>query len=346
MGTMDLTQRPQTDPTALLRYRDGIYAADFLACGIVHLDLFSWLAEREASLGEICEHCGICERPADVLLTLACVNGLVTRRGDRFSATELAREHLGEGSPWSLGSYFASLVDRPVVKEVLTVLKTGRPANWESGMADADWHESMESEDFAEMFTAAMDCRGVFLGQRLADELNLDGSERLLDIGGGSGVYACCLVAGNSRLRATVFEKQPVDRIARRTIAERALGERVAVVEGDMFKDPYPVDHDVHLLSNVLHDWDVPEVEALLAKSYAALPAGGLLVAHEAFLNAEKTGPRAVAEYSTILVSITKGRCYGTGEIRDYMGRVGFVDVSHFETGGDRSAIMARKPWS
>ena len=41
MGTMDLTQRPQTDPTALLRYRDGIYAADFLACGIVHLDLFS-----------------------------------------------------------------------------------------------------------------------------------------------------------------------------------------------------------------------------------------------------------------------------------------------------------------
>ncbi len=340
---MDLMQRPQSDPTALLRYRDGIYAADFLACGIVHLGLFNWLAEREASLNDICEHFRIHERPADVLLTLACANELLVRRGDRFSSTELAREHLATGSPWSLGAYYASLGDRPVVREVLTVLKTGRPANWESGMSEADWHQSMESADFAEMFTAAMDCRGVFLGQRLADRLDLSGRECVLDIGGGSGVYAGCLVAANQLLRATVFEKSPVDEIARRAIVERGLRERVSVVQGDMFNDPYPRNHDVHLLSNVLHDWDVPEVESLLAKSYASLPAGGLLVAHEAFLNEEKTGPRAVAEYSTILVSITRGRCYGTGEIREYMERVGFVDVRHFETGGDRSAIVARK---
>ncbi len=344
MGAMDLTQRPHSDPTALLRYRDGIYAADFLACGIVKLDLFSWLAGREVTLGEICRHFDIHERPADVLMTLACANGLVVRKADCFSATELASEHLSGQSPWSLGPYYASLADRPVVKEVFRVLKTGRPAKWESGTADADWHQSMESQDFARMFTAAMDCRGVFLGQRLAEKIDLEGRKSLLDIGGGSGVYACCLVAESRLLRATVLEKSPVDGIARKLIAERALEAQVAVVEGDMFEAAYPHDHDVHLLSNVLHDWDIPEVEELLAKSYAALPRGGLLIAHEAFLNEDKTGPRAVAEYSTILVSITRGRCYGIGEIRQYMEQAGFVEVRHFETGGDRSAITARKP--
>jgi len=344
MASFDLTELPKSDPTPLLRYRDGIYAADFLACAIVHLDLFSWLAESPASLEEICEHCGIHERPADVLMTLACANGLVEREGDRFSATELCREHLGRNSPWALGSYYASLEDRPVVKEVLTVMRTGKPGNWESEMAEADWHEAMESAEFARMFTAAMDCRGVFLGQKLAGELDLSGRARLLDIGGGSGIYACCLVAANEGLNATVFEKTPVDKIAESAISERELNHRIEVVEGDMFRDAYPDDHDVHLLSNVLHDWDLPEVEALLRKSYNSLPSGGLVVAHEAFLNEDKSGPRAVAEYSTVLVAITQGRCYGVAEIRGVMEGVGFADVQQFETGGDRSAITATRP--
>ncbi|MEO1844366.1 MAG: hypothetical protein ABGZ37_08840, partial [Akkermansiaceae bacterium] len=59
MSTCNLTTLPQTDPITLLRYRDGIYAADFLACAIVHLDLFTWLTDRRSSLVEICNHFGI-----------------------------------------------------------------------------------------------------------------------------------------------------------------------------------------------------------------------------------------------------------------------------------------------
>ncbi|MFP6895908.1 MAG: methyltransferase [Roseibacillus sp.] len=344
MSTRNLTTLPKTDPITLLRYRDGIYAADFLACAIVHLDLFTWLTDRRSSLVEICNHFGIQPRPTDVMLTLCRANGLVDRDGGQYELTPLAREHLVSGSPWSLAAYYAALADRPVVEEVLAVLRSGKPANWESEKADGDWHEAMEGREFAELFTAAMDCRGLFLGQKLAAGLDLGGRARVLDIGGGSGVYACCLVAVNEGLSATVFEKVPVDAIAERMIGERGLGERVAVVVGDMFVDEYPQDHDVHLLSNVLHDWDLPEVEQILQKSFEALPAGGLLVAHEAFLNEEKDGPLAVAEYSTILVTITQGRCYGVGEIRGIMERMGFSAVQSFETAGDRSAIVATKP--
>jgi hypothetical protein len=66
------------------------------------------------------------------------------------------------------------------------------------------------------------------------------------------------------------------------------LLERVDVVSGDIFKAPLPSGHDVHLWSNVLHDWDEPDVHVLLGKSRDALPSGGLIVIHDAFLNAEK----------------------------------------------------------
>jgi predicted O-methyltransferase YrrM len=344
MSVPDLAVLPATDPTTLLRCRDGIYAADFLACAIVHLDLFTRLADHPATLEEICTDLAIHERPADVMLTLCRARGLLESDGERYRVTELAREHLVGGSPWSLQAYYASLEDRPVVKEVLGVLRSGKPANWESGKADADWHEAMKDCGFAEMFTAAMDCRGLYLGQKLATLLDLSGRRNVLDLGGGSGIYSCCLLAINEGLRATVFEKEPVDAIARRLIGDRGFEDRAAVMEGDFFRDAYPEDHDIHLLSNVLHDWDLPEVAGILQKSFDSLPSGGLLVAHEAFLNEDKSGPLPVAEYSTILVTITHGRCYGVAEIRALMAQAGFVEVDDFETAGDRSAIVAHKP--
>ena len=49
----------------------------------------------------------------------------------------------------------------------------------------------------------------------------------MLDVAGGSGIYACGLAARFPELRASVFEKPPVDRIAARAIETRGYGERV-----------------------------------------------------------------------------------------------------------------------
>ena len=72
----------------------------------------------------------------------------------------------------------------------------------------------METEEFAEEFIAAMDCRGRLAAQALAERIDLGGGRRLLDIAGGVGIYACALAARFPDLSAAVFEKPPVDRIA------------------------------------------------------------------------------------------------------------------------------------
>jgi predicted O-methyltransferase YrrM len=339
----DLTSTPQTDPVDVYRVRDGIYAADMLLTALVHLDLFSRLAERPATRDEICRTLEIVDRPADVMLTLFAAMRLVEERRGVFHLTTLAREHLVKGSPWYLGPYYESLKDRPVAADLLKVLRTGKPANWGSRNDEKDWHRAMETEEFATQFTAAMDCRGVYLAQAVAKAVDLSGRRHVLDIAGGSGIYACSIVTHHPGLSATVFEKPPVDRIAARAIGNRGCTGKVKVVAGDMLSGALASGADVHLYSNVLHDWDEPVVRQLLSKSFAAIEPGGLIVIHDAFLNAAKDGPLHVAEYSVLLMHSSEGRCYSLGEMERYLNDAGFRDVKYVAGAAARGIMTATR---
>ena len=343
MSQQDLTRTPHTDPLNIYRYRDGLYAVDLLGAALVWLDFFTWLGEHPSDKAAICRALEIAERPTDVMLTLFTAMGLVRARDGVFSLTESAREHLVKTSPWFMGPYYASLKERPVCKDYVNVLRTGQPANWGSLKNEKDWARAMEDEAFAQSFTAAMDCRGVYLGQAMARLLDLRGHTHLLDVAGGSGIYACSLVARHPHLRATVLEKPPVDRVAAAAIAQRGYAERVSVRVGDMFAEEFPADCDAHLFSNVLHDWEEPDVKKLLAKSARALPSGGLLVIHDMHLDEAKSGPLPVAEYSALLMHSTWGKCYSLAELSSYFDELGFVDMKFTPTAADRSFVTARK---
>ena len=319
MPAADLTLNPVSDPTPVYRYRDGLYAADLLTAAIVHLDVLSRLAAQPMDLPALCRALEIRERPADVLVTLLVATGLLERRREGLYATTLAREHVTGASPFNIAPYYASLKARPIVKDFLRVLATDRPAHWGADDTGADWHAAMETEEFARSFTAAMDCRGLYLGAALSGAVDLSGTRQLLDIGGGSGVYACTLVARNPGLRAIVMEQAPVDRIASARIAERGCADRVSVHTADMFTGPWPEGCDAHLISNVLHDWDAPAVRQLIQQSASTLAPGGLLIIHEAFINDDKSGPLPVAEYSALLMHSTRGKCYATTEYRPWL---------------------------
>ena len=342
-----LAQLPRTDPAQILRLRDRQYAAELIAVALRHLDLFSWLAEHEgATTEEIRTAFELAARPADVLLTLCRANGFISTDADgRSTLTTLAKEHLVKGSPWFLGPYYAPIHDTPITAGFLKVLKTGRPENWQAKDDGDDWHESMLDEEFAKGFTELMNCRGTAFGQVLAKALSaeLETRKRVLDIGGGSGIYSSTMVAAHPHLSATVVEQSPVDAITRKEVERHGLTDRVAVVTADMFKDAWPEGHDVVLLSNVLHDWDFPEVRALLEKTAAVLSAGGLLIIHEVFIGDDKHGPLPAAEYSALLMNITQGKCYTPSEYGDLLQELGFEVGPYQDTIADRGFMTAVK---
>jgi predicted O-methyltransferase YrrM len=340
---MDLTLLPRTDPLEIYRYRDGLYAVDLLTAAITEFDFFTWLADHPADHATICRSLNIAHRPTDVMLTLFGANGFIQRRDEKFHVTELGAEHLVRTSPFFIGPYYASLKERPVVRDFVQILRTGKPANWGSYKDEKPWSDAMLTDEFATSFTAAMDCRGRYLGAAMARKIDASGFTRLLDIAGGSGIYACTMVAQHPHLRATVFERPPVDHIARTMIQKRGCSAQVDVIAGDMFVDALPRECDVHLYSNVLHDWDFEKVRPLLAASFAALPRNGMLIIHDAHLNAEKTGPLPVAAYSALLMNVTEGKCYSVAEMDSLLRESGFVEVHSLPTAADRSIITARK---
>ena len=342
-----LTTLPTSDPALLLRFRDRQYSAELLAAALLHFDLFTWLnANPGESTARLCQHFGFAARPTDVLLTLCRASGLLsTDAGDRHQLTPLGREFMLPGSPWYLGPYYAPVRDTPIVQGFLKVLRTGKPANWQAKAGGSDWHASMLDEDFARGFTELMNCRGITFGQALAKALAplLGHRRRVLDVAGGSGIYSSTLVAAHPQLTATVLEQAPVDRITQQEIARHGLQEKIKVVTADMFKEAWPQGADILLLSNVLHDWDFPEMRTLLERAAQALPAGGLLVIHDAFIRNDKTGPLPVAEYSALLMNITQGKCYTPSEYGSVLLELGFVIGPYQDTIADRGFMTAVK---
>ena len=157
MISIDLTAAPQTDPTVLYRARDGLYATDLLVAALVHLDFFSWVAERgDAGVTEeaVAGHFQIVPRMVDVMTTLFRAQGLLRTAPDRtLHLTPMAAEHLVVGSTWCLAPYYAPLQDRAGVIDLLQVMRSGRPVLWSGQQEDReDWHHAMEDETFAGRF--------------------------------------------------------------------------------------------------------------------------------------------------------------------------------------------------
>jgi hypothetical protein len=111
-----------------------------------------------------------------------------------------------------------------------------------------------------------------------------------------------------------------------------------------MFADPVPERCDVMLLSNVLHDWDVPECRRILARLAAALPAGGRVLIHDVFLDDTLDGPLPVALYSAALFNVTEGRAYSGAEYRAMLSSAGLEPAGIVPTAVHCGVLPGIKP--
>jgi SAM-dependent methyltransferase len=98
-------------------------------------------------------------------------------------------------------------------------------------------------------------------------------ARRLLDIGGGHGLYSIALCEKNPRLEATVFDL-PMVTAATRDFIGRYRAERVHVHPGDFFTDPFSNGYDI-VFSSSNPGGKVP---ALIPKIASALKQGGLFI--------------------------------------------------------------------
>ena len=109
-----------------------------------------------------------------------------------------------------------------------------------------------------------------------------------------------------------------------------------------------PDDHDVILLSHVLHSFNEAHNHDILRKCYQALPSNGTLVISELLVDDDKTGPAPAALMSlTMLVGAEPGaRNYTGAEYHAWLTAAGFhhIEVRRVQAPGANGIVIAHKP--
>ena len=235
------------------------------------------------------------------------------------------------GGAFYVGDYLKLAAQSPGVLEMVRRLRTNRPAGTDDGGAGAafifrDGMESaMKSQNSARDFTLALAGRAKNVAPVLARKLDMSRARRILDVAGGTGIYAFALLRANPNLRAVVFDRPEVLKVAAEFAQSLGVTDRTEWVAGDMFADPLPNGCDAILLSNVLHDWDLPECGRILGRCAAALPPGGRLLIHDVLLNDDLDGPLPSALYSAALFTFCEGRAYSGAEYRAMLLEAGLM---------------------
>ncbi|MDB5349392.1 MAG: methylase involved in ubiquinone/menaquinone biosynthesis [Planctomycetota bacterium] len=322
---------PMTDPTPIFEQFRGSYGTELLTAAVAHLDVFGKLASPK-SFESLRDSLGLADRPANVLITALRAMGLLAHdSANRLVLTDLAREHLVPGADFDVSGYIGLAANAPGVLEMVERLRTNRPAGASAEEQGAAFifreglESAMEREASARSLTLALAGRARNVAPHLARVAQLETARVLLDVGGGTGIYAIACVQAHPSLRAKIWDRPEVLKVAREMAESHGVLDRVELIPGDMFADPVPEGADAILLSNILHDWDVPECRTLVGRLAATLRPGGRLMVHDVFLDDDLSGPLPIALYSAALFTLTEGRAYSAAEYRGWLEVAGLV---------------------
>ena len=320
---------PPADPAPIFEIFRGNYAMELLTSAVAHFGVFEKLAAGPADVSELQAATGLGERQFIVLLTGLKALKLLVEKDGRVQTTVLARDHLTPGKPLDVSDYIRLAAESPGVLALVENMRKAKPA----GVAKDDSRavfifkeglpSAMEEDASARKLTLMLAGRAKNIAPVLAQKVDLSAARCLLDIGGGTGVYSIAFLQRYPQLRAVVFDRPAVLKVAAEFAQQYGVADRLECVSGDMFADPLPTGCDAMLLSNVLHDWDIPDCRRLVQKAAAALPVGGRLLIHDVFLNDDYSGPLYAALFSVALMVLTEGRNYSGADYQRWIREAG-----------------------
>jgi len=316
------------DPMAVMKVSSAYWTSSVLHVANA-IDVFSELAKGPATVDELAQRCGADSRGLEMILIALVPLGFLGKQQDKFHNTDTAETFLVKGSPRYQGgivTMFESWV-APWTQLKKAVLE-GSPVVEKQ-------HDHGEEE--TRTYIMGMLYRGIPQAQLLAVEEPLSGCKKLLDVGGGPGIFSIILCQNNPGLMADVFDLPQTLQVTEEIIGNYAAADTVSTKEGSYLTDAFGCGYDVVLLSSMINQEGPDVIKNILQKSFDSMEKGGKILIQEQFLNMDKSGPLLpVLIGLNQLVHTPAGRAYSAKEIADMAQQVGFVDL-HFRSLPDPS---------
>lgn len=307
-------------PAELLQMSGGYWGACALHAA-VKLDIFTTLAERNLSAGELAELLQVDERGLVMLLNALASLCLLDKTGERYASTPFAAEFLSRTSSNYLG--YIILHHHHLMASWSRLDKAVR-----SGCPDSERISMGNDEEVRENFEMGMFNLATMVAPQLVPHINLAGRRSLLDLGGGPGTYAIHFCLHNPDLEAVVYDLPSSRPYAEKAIARFGLTNRICFQGGDFMKEDVPGRFDVAWLSHVLHGAGPEGAAVILDKAASTLVPGGTIMVQEFILDDDMCAPLYPALFSlNMLLGTPGGRSFSQAELCSMMAAAGAVNV-------------------
>ena len=308
------------DPMAVMRISSAYWHSSVLH--VAHaLDVFTQLKDGPATARVLAKRCDADERGIELIL-IACVGlGLLVKEGDRFSNSSIAETFLIKGGARYQGGIVSMFADwvTPWAK-LKDAVVTGRPVVEKQ-------HD--KGDESTRTYIMGMLYRGIPQAQLLAQEIPLPGRKKMLDVGGGPGIFPIILTEKNAGLMADVLDLPQTLEVTKDIIKDFEAQDRVSTKEGNYLNDSFGEGYDVVLLSSMISQEGPDVIKNIMMKSFDALASGGMLLIQEQFLETDKSGPLLAALIGiNQLIHTPAGRAYSAKEVADWAAEIGFVNLS------------------
>ncbi|MFD2892783.1 methyltransferase [Flavobacterium chuncheonense] len=337
-------------PENIMKIGTGFWASKILLSA-VKFQIFTILAEKKtlsavelkSLLGFKCSDRNVYDY-LDSLTTFGFLNREGILETSKYSNSIETDFFLDKNKPSYIGGMLEMLNNRlyNFWGNLEEGLMTGLPQNESKG--GGNLFEALYSDaDRLKEFIHAMS--GIQMGNFMAFSQTFDFSKykRLIDVGGSAGLLSLMVAKNQPHMNCTTWDLPPVEPIAKATIQQFQLDDRVKTAKGDFFKDTLPA-ADVVVMGNVLHDWDEETKIMLMQKAFDALPNGGAFVAIEGVIDDERNkNVFGMMMSLNMLIETGNGFDYTFADFNRWAKTVGFKATSIIPLAGPSSAAIAYK---
>ncbi len=302
------------------------YMATQVATVIARLGVPDQLAVKPRTAAEVAAEVGADPDALGRLLPAAALYGLVTQDEDgRFALTPMG-ELLRSDAAGSARALAVGFLGSPTWDSVGRLADIMQPtASGAPYVPTPPWRYYTEHPEEARWFARAMGTvTSTLVSQLAASGYVPPACDRMVDVGGSRGTLLAHLLQTAPHATGVLFDRAEALAEAPAFLAGAGVNDRVELVAGDFLTEVPP--GDLHVLCQVLHNWDDESVRRIVGNCHRASRAGGALLVIE--LTLPSTPEPSIAHLMDLLMLVlVGGRERTRQEHASLLGSAGYTFV-------------------
>jgi len=247
----------------------------------IRLKIFSILSDRELTADEIAEECKTILQYQKTLLDSCVSLGLLEFEYNKYKNSHFSRVYLVEGERFYVGDFLKLVNDESRQWFQLPDIIRGKEEKIKE-------HPYVRSD--YRTFISAMNCLGI-LGEAdaLKEIVDISGLKKMVDAGGGSGLFSVALCQKYPELHSTILDVKETLDVTQEMLANLPEKNRIDLREGDFLKDSLGEKLDIVLLSDVIYE--EAKAKIVLRNAWDSLIQEGVLIIRGYYADPVKSRP-------------------------------------------------------